>query len=291
MKRIAPEKVGARAFYKYMVAAVAPRPIALVSTVSAAGAVNLSPFSFFNYVGIDPPIVVFAPNRRSRDRSEKDTSRNVREVPEAVVNLVDSGMVRQISLASAEFAPGINEFEKAGFTPVASELIAPPRVGEARVQLECKVLEIKDIGSMGLVIAEVVLAHVSEKILDVRGQIDVLKTDWIGRGGGDWYSRFGEDNLFEIPRPQPGIGIDSLPESVRNSAILTGNELGILGSVSALPPADEIRQYAYNELIADFRRQTSGVCENFRELLHIRAKELLAQGNTTEALLVILQDV
>ncbi len=272
-----------------MTSAIGPRPIALVSTTDKSGHINLSPFSFFNYVGIDPPIIVFAPNKRASDDSYKHTVLNLKEVPEAVVNLVDLNMVQQVSLASSEYERGINEFEKAGFTPIPSLAVAPPRVQESPGHLECRVLDIKEIGSMSLVIAEVVLAHFSEKILDSKGRIDMLKTRWVGRAGGNWYSVSGRETLFEVPRPVIGVGIDALPPSVQRSAILTGNELGILGSAAELPDQNEIRQYSYNSLIASFREQTQGACENFNELLHIRVKELLAEGNVKEALLAAFQ--
>ncbi len=272
-----------------MTGAVAPRPIALVSTADKSGRINLSPFSFFNYVGIDPPVIVFAPNKRASDGSYKHTVLNLKEVPEAVVNLVDRSMVQQVSLASSEYERDINEFEKAGFTPVPSLAVTPPRVQESPGHLECRVLEIKEIGSMSLVIAEVVLAHFSERILDSKGRIDMLKTKWVGRAGDDWYSASGRETLFEVPRPVKGIGIDALPLSVQRSAILTGNELGILGSTAQLPDQSEIRQYGYNPVVANFREQTQGACENFNELLHIRVKELLAEGNVKEALLAAFQ--
>ncbi len=289
MKSVRPKDAGARSFYQYMVSAVAPRPIALVSTTDKSGHVNLSPFSFFNYVGIDPPIIVFAPNKRASDNTYKDTVLNLEEVPEAVVNLVDVNMVQQVSLSSSAYDKGVSEFEKAGFTPIPSLVVAPPRVQESPGHLECRVLEIKEIGSMSLVIAEVVLAHFSERILDAKGRIDMLKTRWVGRAGGDWYSASGRETLFEVPRPVKGIGVDALPHSVQRSAILTGNELGILGSAAEIPDPDEIRQYAYHPVIADFREQTKGACENFNELLHIRVKELLAKGNMKEALLAAFQ--
>lgn len=291
MKRVNPIEAGAQSFYRYMIGAVAPRPIALVSTIAQTGEVNLSPFSFFNYVGIDPPIVVFAPNRRATDRSEKHTALNLKEVPEAVVNLVDVHMVQQVSLSSSLYDRGVNEFRKAGFTPVPSELVAPPRVAESPVQLECRLLEIKEIGTMSLMIAEVVLAHISDKILDQNGQIDALKTQWIGRSGGNWYNRSNKNSLFEVPRPQLGVGVDALPRSVQLSAILTGNDLGRLGSLTSLPTSEEISRYAQDETVAALRKQTNGVCENFNELLHIRVKELLASDHTEEALLAAFQSI
>jgi flavin reductase (DIM6/NTAB) family NADH-FMN oxidoreductase RutF len=289
MKRVAPSETDSRSFYQYMIGAIAPRPIALVSTVDQLGNVNLSPFSFFNYVGIDPPVVVFAPNKRTSDHSEKHTSLNLREVPEAVVNLVDSRMVEQVSLASSAYDRDVNEFDKAGFTPIASEIVVPPRVAESLVQLECRVHEIKEIGTMCLVIAEVVLAHFSETILDRNGQIDPLKTTWVGRGAKNWYHRSAREMMFEVERPQLGIGVDSLPLAVQRSAILTGNDLGKLGSVRTLPTRDEVLSYKFNEVIVRLKEQSTGACDNFNELLHLRVKELLSAGNPEEALLAAFQ--
>ncbi|GAA4441111.1 flavin reductase family protein [Ravibacter arvi] len=289
MKSVDPAKTESRAFYRYMVNSVAPRPIALVSTIDNESRVNLSPFSFFNYMGIDPPILAFAPNRRSGDSSEKDTILNLKEIPEAVVNLVDADMVQQVSLASSVYDRGVNEFQKAGFTALPASLVRPPRVAESLIQLECRTLEIIEKGTMSLVVAEVVMAHFSEKILDSKGQIDPLKTSWVGRSGGNWYNLSDKNTLFEVPRPVLGIGIDALPLSVQRSAILTGNDLGMLGSLQLYPAADAVKQYRFDPIVQELRNQTNGVCENFNELLHIRVKELLAAGNVEEALLAALQ--
>lgn len=289
MKSIDPAALGSRAFYQYMTAAVAPRPIALASTVDKDGHVNLSPFSFFNYVGIDPPIVVFSPGRRGRDGSYKDTALNIMEVPEVVVNMVTFDMVQQMSLSSAEYGRDVNEFEKAGFTMLPSARIKPPRVAESPAQFECRVLEIKEIGTMVLVIAEVVLAHFSENILDENGQIDQTRTDWVARMGGDWYARASGEALFEVPRPQHGVGVDALPESVRRSKILTGNDLGQLGSLTEFPALAQIKDFGKTEKMQALREETRLGCQHYPDLLHNHARQLLAKGQATEALLTLLQ--
>ncbi|MPR32635.1 flavin reductase family protein [Salmonirosea aquatica] len=288
MKTITPDTIGSRAFYKYMTSAVAPRPIALASTIDKNGNVNLSPFSFFNYVGIDPPIVVFSPGRRGRDNSYKDTALNLFEVPEVVINMVTFEMVQQMSLSSAEYERGINEFAKAGFTRVPSERVQPPRVAESPAQFECKVLEIKEIGTMVLVLAEVVLAHFAEHILDENGQIDQTRTDWVARMGGDWYARASGGALFEVPRPQYGIGVDALPASVRNSKILTGNDLGQLGSLTQLPDISEVESFSGTEAIQALREEARLGCQYLPDLLHNHALQLLQKGLVREALLTVL---
>lgn len=290
MKTIDPAELGARAFYKYMTATVAPRPIALASTVDAAGNINLSPFSFFNMMGIDPPIVVFAPNRRGRDHSHKDTALNLFEVPEVVINMVTYDMVQQISLSSAEFERGVNEFDKVGFTMLPSEAVQPPRVAESPAQLECKVLEIKEIGTMVLVIAEVVRGHFSESILDAHGQINQTRTDWVARMGADWYARASGNALFEVPRPQYGIGVDALPGSARASKILTGNDLGQLGSLMVHPTQEQIEEYGKTEAMRSVREEARLGCQYFPDLLHNHARKLLAEGKVSDALLTILQE-
>jgi flavin reductase (DIM6/NTAB) family NADH-FMN oxidoreductase RutF len=288
MKTINPADLGARAFYKYLNSAVAPRPIAFASTVDAAGNVNLSPFSFFNVMGIDPPILVFAPNRRGRDNTYKHTVLNLMEVPEVVINMVNYDMVQQMSLSSAEYERGVNEFEKAGFTMQPSELVKPPRVQESPAQFECKVLEIKEIGTMVLIITEVLRGHFSKSILDESGQIDQTKTDWVARLGGDWYARANGPALFEVPRPQYGIGISALPESVRNSRILTGNDLGQLGSLTEFPTEEEIGAFGATEAMSTLREEARLGCQHLPDVLHAHARQLLEKGQAREALLAVL---
>lgn len=288
MKSIDPAILGARAFYQYMTAAVAPRPIALASTISKEGQVNLSPFSFFNYVGIDPPIVVFSASKRGRDGSYKDTALNIMEVPEVVVNMVTFDMIQQMSLSSAEYERGVNEFDKAGFTMLPSERVKPPRAAESPAQLECKVLEVKEIGTMVLVIAEVVLAHFAESILDENGQIDQFRTDWVARLGGDWYVRANGEALFDVPRPPNGIGVDALPESVRDSKVLTGNDLGRLGGLKEFPSEEEIRTFGATEALLALREEARLGCQYLPDVLHDYARRLIAQGQVPQALMTVM---
>ncbi|WP_409150152.1 flavin reductase family protein [Sphingobacterium sp. BS-2] len=225
--------------------AVAPRPICFASTIDKAGNVNLSPFSYFNFMSQNPPICVFSPLTRVRDGKDKHTLDNIREVPEVVINIVNYDMVQQQSLASTEYAKEINEFDKSGFTPIPSELISPPRVAESPVQLECKVREIITIqeggGTGNLVIAEVVNMHIKSYLLDENDNMDQAALDLVARLGGDWYCRVTKDNLFEVPKPlrKLGIGVDQLPEHIRNSSILTGNQLGLLANIEAIPTFEE----------------------------------------------------
>jgi flavin reductase (DIM6/NTAB) family NADH-FMN oxidoreductase RutF len=235
--------------HAYLQSGVAPRPIAFVSTVDAEGNANLSPFSFFNIFGSNPPIAIFSPARRVRGNTTKHTLENVKEVGEAVINIVNYPMVQQASLASTEYAKGVNEFEKAGFTPIASELVRPFRVKESPMQLECIVKQIIETGTEGgagnLIICEIVMVHVREEVLNEKGQIDQQKIDLVARLGGDWYVRASGDALFEVAKPLTtmGIGVDALPESIRLSKILSGNDLGKLGNTEKLPTEEEITEF------------------------------------------------
>lgn len=249
MKTISPRNVSVAEFHSYLLSAVAPRPIALASTVNREGNINLSPFSFFNVFGSNPPTLIFSPNRRVRDNSGKDTLDNVYEVDEVVINMVDYAMVEQMSLASCEYPKEVNEFVKAGFTAAASVYVKPPRVAEAKVAFECKIRQIVSMGDQGgapnLVICEVMLAHVSEELLGEDGRIDPQKTDWVARMGGDWYCRASGEAVFEVARPnvRPGAGVDAIPRFIRNSPLFTGNDLGRLGNINELPGPDELQQF------------------------------------------------
>jgi flavin reductase (DIM6/NTAB) family NADH-FMN oxidoreductase RutF len=220
---------------------VAPRPIAFVSTVDREGRVNLSPFSFFNLFGLNPPVVVFSPSRRGRDATTKHTLENLYEVPEATVSLVDHALVEQVSLASTEYDKGVNEFVKAGLTEVPSERVAPPRVQGAPASLECKVTRIIPLGSGpgagNLVVCEVLLIHLRPDLLDERGQVAPHRADLVARLGGNWYCRATGQALFEVAKPlaKKGIGVDQLPPDIRQSNVLTGNDLGKLANVEKLP--------------------------------------------------------
>lgn len=228
----------------YLQHSIAPRPICFASTIDAAGNVNLSPFSFFNLFSSNPPIVIFSPARRVRDNTTKHTLENVQEVAEVVINMVDYDMVQQMSLSSCEFPKGTNEFVKAGFTEQTATMVKPPMVQESKIKLECKVIEVKPLGTEGgagnLVICEVLCMHIDDSILDANQKIDQTKLALVARLGGDWYSKVGVNNLFKVAKPNVklGIGIDALPSAIRNSSILTGNHLGQLANVEILPTVD-----------------------------------------------------
>ncbi|WP_312139545.1 flavin reductase family protein [Sphingobacterium sp.] len=238
--------VHGRVFDNLIKYAVAPRPICFASTIDAAGEVNLSPFSYFNYMSQNPPICVFSPLRRVRDGSTKHTLDNINEVAEVVINIVNYDMVQQQSLASTEYAKGINEFDKSGLTPIPSQHVKPPRVAESPIQLECKVRQViplsEDGGAGNLVIAEVVCMHVKSHLLNEHDQVNQADLDLVARLGGDWYCRVTEENLFEVPKPlrKLGIGVDQLPEHIRLSSILTGNQLGLLANIEVLPEESDL---------------------------------------------------
>ncbi|TAE45510.1 MAG: flavin reductase family protein [Cytophagales bacterium] len=244
MKSIRPKDISTAQFHAYMLAAIAPRPIAFASTIDKDGNINLSPFSFFNAFGSNPPILIFSPARRVRDNTEKHTLENVREIPEVTINVVNYEIVEQMSLASTEYEKGVNEFIKSGLTPTPSTLIRPPFVAESPVAFECKVNQVIETGKEGgagnLIICEIVMAHIKEEILDEQGRIDTKKIDLVGRMGGDWYVRANHDALFEIE----GIGVDNIPEKIRLSHILSGNNLGKLGNIEVLPTIASSRHFA-----------------------------------------------
>jgi flavin reductase (DIM6/NTAB) family NADH-FMN oxidoreductase RutF len=245
MVTIDPKTVSVPAFHSYLLGAVTPRPIALASTIDKDGNVNLSPFSFFNCFGANPPVLVFSPSRRVRDNSTKHTYENVLEIPEVVIHIVSFEIVQQTSLASSEYPAGVNEFIKAGFHAADSVKVRPPRVVEAPVAMECVVKQViqtgQDGGAGNLVICEVVLMHVNENII-TDGRIDPFKLDAVSRLGGDYYARINPQSIFAVPKPlsKPGVGIDQLPEHVRNSTILTGNDLGKLANVPEIPQKESI---------------------------------------------------
>ncbi|HRW99774.1 MAG TPA: flavin reductase family protein [Cyclobacteriaceae bacterium] len=241
MLTIDPKNIPLPKLHAYLQGVVAPRPIALASTVDREGNVNLSPFSFFNLFSSNPPILVFSPSRRGRDNTTKHTYENILEVPEVVINIVNYNIVQQVSLSSTEYPKGVNEFVKSGLTQESSAIVKPPRVKESPAAFECKVNDVIQLGSEGgagnLVICEVLLAHFSDSILDAEGRVDVEKVDLVGRMGYDYYCRAHGSALFTVPKPNAkiGIGYDQIPEKIRNSKILTGNDLGQLGNIEKLP--------------------------------------------------------
>lgn len=245
-KSINPKDLPIPELHHHLLSAIAPRPIAFASTVDSAGNVNLSPFSFFNVFGANPPIVIFSPARNGRTNTNKHTFENVKETNECVINIVNYPMVEQMSLSSTAYDKGVNEFEKAGFTELDSELVKAPRVKEAPVQMECKVMQIIETGDGGgagnLVICEVVKLHINENVLDENGKIDSVKMDLVARMGGSWYCHATPEAMFEIPKPlqTKGIGVDALPEAIRNSTVLSGNNLGRLGNMETVPTPENI---------------------------------------------------
>ncbi|MEN8703779.1 MAG: flavin reductase family protein [Polaribacter sp.] len=240
MLSIDPKEITTGKLHGYLLGAIAPRPIAFASTVDANGNPNLSPYSFFNVFSSNPPTIIFSPARRVRDNTIKHTLENAEETREVVINVVNYDIVQQMSLSSTEYAKGVNEFDKAGFTMLKSDIVKPFRVAESPVQFECKVKDIIYTGTEGgagnLIICEVVKLHVSEDVLAQDGSIDQHKIDLVARAGGSYYSR-ARDGFFEIPKPVAtlGIGVDAIPSEIRNSTVLTGNNLGMLGNVSQLP--------------------------------------------------------
>jgi len=291
-KTVDPSKTAHSELHKLMLGAIAPRPIAFASTIDAEGRPNLSPFSFFNAFGVNPSTIVFSPSRRGRDNTTKDTFDNIRQVPEVVINAVTYDMVEQVSLASTEFPKGVNEFDKSGFTAIASEKIRPFRVQESPVQWECQVRQIIETGSGGgaanLVICEVVLVHINEGILNSEGVIDTSLIDLVGRMGGDYYVRAHGSSLFTVEKPltKPAIGIDSLPVHLRNSPVLTGNELGRLGSSLKPPSAEEIKTASLFPGIKEITENKVLTTEAKLERLHSVIRELLHQGRKQEALAI-----
>ncbi|MEQ9264541.1 MAG: flavin reductase family protein [Balneolaceae bacterium] len=291
-KTIDPKSLSIPERQNLLSSAVAPRPISFASTVDLDGNVNLSPFSFFNVFSSNPPILIFSPARRGRDNTTKHTYQNVKVVPEVVINIVNYPMVEQMSLASTEYAKGVNEFTKAGFTEIASETIKPPRVAESPVSFECTVDQVIELGTEGgagnLVLARVQLIHVNEKYLDDTGKLDTTILDLIGRMGGSWYTRSGKESLFEIPKPlqTKGIGVDQLPISVQRSEVLTGNNLGRLGNIEQVPTPDQINKV--KGMLEEIGLSKSYSGNELRTKVHELAKSVLEDGNPIQALAILL---
>jgi len=286
--------LGPAQLQNYLQYAIAPRPICFATTIDIDGQVNLSPFSFFNLFSTNPPLCIFSPARRVRDNTTKHTLENVLQVKECVINIVNYSMVQQMSLSSTEYAKGINEFEKAGFTMLPSDLVRPPRVAEAPVQMECTITEVIQLGERpgagNLVLAEIKRIHIQEDILDDEGKIDQVKIDLVARLGGDWYCRVTPENLFKVAKPLTtlGIGVDALPKHVRHSMVLTGNDLGILGNVEVLPSDDDVDAMRTMHQVKEVLDATIGDAVNRERELHELAQLLLRNGNVTDALKIVL---
>lgn len=275
----------------YLQHVIAPRPICFASTIDKEGNVNLSPFSFFNMFSSNPPIVIFSPSRRVRDNTTKHSLQNVMDVPEVVINIVSYDMVQQASLSSCEYPKAVDEFLKSGFTKEPATLVKPPMVKESKAKMECKVLEIKSLGEQGgagnLVICEVLLLHIDDVLLADNRNFDQTKLEHVARLGGDWYCRVSKDNLFKVPKPniKLGIGFDALPDSIRNSKILTGNQLGQLANVHEMPvvvPSFD------DEHLKNIIQYFSVNPEEMENELHKYAAKLLDEGKVDEAWQVLL---
>lgn len=289
-----PEQLTPQEMHGYLLTAVAPRPIAFASTIDKNGNVNLSPFSFFNVFSSNPPVMIFSPSRRGRDNTTKHTYENIKEVPEAAISIVNHPMVEQMSLASTEYAKGVNEFEKSGFTQRNSDLIKPPLVEEAPVSFECTIDQVIELGDQGgagnLVIARVVKMHIREEFLKEDGKLDPLKLDLVGRMGESWYCHAGNDSLFEIPKPlqTKGIGVDQISRSIRNSNIISPNHVGRMGNLEQLPTLEEVMAVKESDAIKEILLEYETQRDLIKDAIHHLGKDLLEEGKTYEALTTLM---
>jgi len=288
MLTIDPKQVTTAQLQGYLQSAIGPRPIAFASTLDKKGRPNLSPFSFFNIFSSNPPVLVFSPARRVRDNTTKHTLMNCEQTGQVVINVVNYDIVEQTSLSSTEYAEGVNEFLKSGLTPIPSEMVKPYRVAESPVQFECKVIDIialgKDGGAGNMIVCEVLKMHINENILDEKGVIDPKKIDLVARLGGNWYSR-SKEGLFEVEKPLTtlGIGVDAIPDFVKESTVFNGNDLGKLGNVEALPTEEEISIFVKQNF------EVKGVLSADDELKkHQLAKEYLNKNEVQTAWKVLL---
>lgn len=288
MITIDPKTIPTAKMQGYLQSSIGPRPIAFASTMDGDGNPNLSPFSFFNVFSANPPILVFSPARRVRDNSIKHTLMNCEATKEVVINVVNYDLVQQTSLASTEYATGVDEFIKSGLTQLASDLVKPFRVKESPVQFECKVTQIIALGNEGgagnLILCEVVKMHIDEEILDENGAIDQYKIDLVSRLGGNWYSRSNQ-GLFEVPKPLAtlGIGVDAIPKEVRSSAVFDGNDLGKLGNIEALPTPEEVSIFVSNNFSVKAVLSADDL-----EKVHLEAKKYLNDDDVVSAWKVLL---
>jgi len=293
MRSFLPSELPVAKAHGLLLGAIGPRPIAFAGTIDSEGQPNLAPFSFFNVFSANPPVLIFSPARRGRDNTTKHTYENALSVKEVVINLVDYSMVHQMSLASCEFPAGVNEYEKAGFTMLKSDTVRPWRVQESPAQFECKITEVLPLGKEGgagnLVICEVLKMHFADHIIDENLRIDQEKIDTVGRMGGNYYVRANGAALFEVPKPGavPGIGFDHLPEDVRQSKFLTGNNLGQLASVSELPNETDVNEWRLTEM-SDLFVSLEDDPPKLEEELHKSAAARLAEGKVHEAWLTLL---
>ncbi|MEM8926691.1 MAG: flavin reductase family protein [Bacteroidota bacterium] len=292
-KIIDPSKISQQELHGLLLTAVAPRPICFASTVDKAGNVNLSPFSYFNVFSSNPPILIFSPARSGRDNTHKHSYLNIKEVPEVVINIVNHDIVEQMSLSSTAYDKGVNEFVKSGLTAVQSDMVKPPRVGEAPVSFECQVNETIELaqlpGAGNLIIAEVKRIHLNKDYL-TEDKLDTKKLDLVGRMGGSWYVKANGDALFEIPKPiqTKGMGVDALPKGIRESTVLTGNNLGRLGNLESLPSNSEMEELKNDDEIRMLAKKVGANIHEHQKQLHWLAQRILEDGNTSKAMAVLI---
>lgn len=283
-----PKELPVPKLHQYLLGAIGPRPIAFASTIDAAGNHNLSPFSFFNVFSAAPPILIFSPARNGRTNTTKDTYNNVKIIPEVVINIVNYDILHQMSLSSSPYPPEVDEFVKAGFTALPSDTIRPMRVKESPVQFECKVNQVIELGDQGgagnLVICEVTKIHIDESVLDENGMIDQKKINLVARMGGNWYCHANEASMFEVTKPLTtiGIGFDQLPEDIRNSSVLSKNDLAQLAGVTELPNETDVNEYKLLELSEVFLSLEDEPAK-LEQALHEKAKDLIAADDIAGA--------
>ena len=288
MLEINPKDLSTKDLHGYLLSSVGPRPIALVSTIDNEGRPNLSPFSFFNVFSANPPIAIFSPARRVRNNTTKHTLQNAASTKEVVINVVSYPIVEQTSLSSIEYKEGVNEFIKSGLTPIGSIQVKPYRVKESPVQMECIVKKVISLGEEGgagnLVVCEIVKMHISENILNEHHQIDPNKIDLVGRMGANWYCRASNTSLFEVQKPNSkiGIGYDQLPQHIRNSHILSGNDLAKLANVESLPSMEDVEKFKGNKDLINILKSSVDEKQT-RENLHYHCKKLLQENNVLDA--------
>jgi len=293
MLSIDPKEVSVPKLHHYLLGSIGPRPICFASTIDENGVPNIAPFSFFNVFSANPPIAIFSPARSGRTNTTKDTYNNVKCIPEVVINVVNYDIVHQTSLASSPYPPETSEFEKTGLTPIPSDLVKPARIKESPIHLECKVLEVKELGAEGgagnLVICEIIKLHISEDVLDENQMVDQEKIDLVARMGGNWYCRTDNNSMFQIEKPITtcGIGYDQIPEEIRNSKVLTGNDIGQLGGIEQLPNETDVNEYKLLTLSELFIQYEDDAVTLELEL-HKRSKKMLEKNKLEEAWLTLL---
>lgn len=291
---IDPRNISQPELHSYLLGVIAPRPIAWASTIDNDGNVNLAPYSFFNVFSSNPAMLILSP-ALPRNGQLKHTLTNVQETGELVINIVNYPVVEQMSLSSTAYPKGVNEFVKAGLTEETSQLVAPPRVNESIASFECKLKEVIKLGDEpgagNLILCEVILGHISDQILDQNGKPDPFKADLVGRMGGDWYARAQGDAIFKLPKPNRnlGIGVDNIPDVIRNSSVLTGNNLGRLGNVEKLPESSAVEAFGATDDIVEMKSRFINDPDSFIDHLHEHAQEYLAAGDVDKAWLTLLQ--